>query len=616
MPSRTILIAFSLALALTPVARCQSNIQLFPMAEVKPGLKGVGRTVFEGDKIEEFQVEILGVLTNVLAAKHDLILARLSGGPLERTGVIAGMSGSPVYIDGKLVGAVAVSFPFSKEPLAGITRIQEMLLVVPEEKSQAPAQAEISLNYRLARPASGPRESARLIPQQDFGLESLRRFFPAHSAGFSLPNLQLPLRFGGFDADALEPYLPLFRQMGFEPMIGGGLSGDESSTPVKAEVGPGSMISLLLVRGDLNLNADCTVTYRQGNDIYACGHRVLAMGPAQIPFAPSHVLVTVPSIASSFKVDAPGQIMGTIRQDRFDAIYGVVGEKNPLMIPVTVRIQSTLNTQADYKFEVIQEPFLSPLLVNLGFVSTLSNTERAVGASTLQINGKIRLEGGEAVEVQDVLSGEMGTAALAGSVVATPLTYLLGSGFPDLRIEGIDLAVKSTNTRSLATLEQVWSTKSEVKPGEHIEVVALLQLAGGQEVTQKIPLDIPESVSDKTLMLAVGGGSSINALQFRLTPPGSAARDLHQVVKALNRMRRNNRLYALLLAPQRSLIVQGDEYPSPPPSLVQTFMADPAAASSVNFSGTSVVGDFEAAVSSLMIRGQKTLMLKVVEPGL
>jgi hypothetical protein len=308
--------------------------------------------------------------------------------------------------------------------------------------------------------------------------------------------------------------------------------------------------------------------------------------------------------------------VGTIRQDRFDAIYGVVGEKNPLMIPVTVRIQSTLNTQEDYKFEVIQEPFLSPLLVNLAFVSTLSNTERALGVSTLEVDGKIRLAGAEAVAFQDVLSGEMGTAALAGSVVATPLTYLLGSGFADLRIEGIEVSVRSRNDRSLATLEQVWSTKSEVKPGEHIEVIALLRLPGGQAVTQRIPVDIPESVSDKALMLAVGGGSNINALQFRMTPPGSGARDLRQLVKALNRLRRNNRLYALLMAPQRSFVVQGDEYPSPPPSLVQTLMADPGAASSVNLSGTSVVGDYEAAASSLMIHGQKTLFLKVVGPGL
>jgi hypothetical protein len=404
--------------------------------------------------------------------------------------------------------------------------------------------------------------------------------------------------------------------MGFEPMMGGALSGGESSTPVKGELDPGSMISLLLVRGDLDVNADCTVTYRKGDNLYACGHRVLSVGPAQFPFAPAHVLVTVPSLASSFKLDAPGEVVGTIRQDRFDAIYGVVGDKTPPMIPVKVGIQSTLNTQEEYKFEVIQEPFLSPLLVNLAVVSALGNTERAIGASTLEVEGKIRLAGAEAVDFQDVLSGEGGTAPLVGSLVATPLAYLMGSGFPDLRIEGIELSVRSRNEKSVATLEQVWSTKSEVKPGDHIEVIALLRLPGGQAVTQRIPVDIPESVSDRALMLAVGGGSNINALQFRFAPPGSGARDVPQLVKALNRMRRNNRLYALLMAPQRSFIMQGDEYPSPPPSLIQTFMADPAAASSVNLSGTSVVGDYEAAASSLMIHGQKTLLLKVVGPGL
>jgi len=616
MHFQRILVAFSLALVLGPLAWCQNSTPLFPVEDVKPGLKGVGRTIFEGDRIEEFQVEILGLLKNVLAPKRDLILARLSGGPLEKTGVIAGMSGSPVYIDGKLVGAVAISFPFSKEPLAGITPIQEMLQVVPEEKGPTQAQAEIPLDFRLARAAGEPRESARLIPQGDFGPESLRRYLPAREAGLSLPDLQIPLRFGGFTSEALEPYLPLFRQLGFEPMMGGALSGGESSTPVKGELEPGSMISLLLIQGDLNVNADCTVTLRQGNNLYACGHRFLSVGPIQIPFAPSHVLVTVPSLASSFKLDAPGEVMGTIPADRFEAVYGVVGAKPPPMIPVSVEIQTTLNTRENYKLEVIQEPLLSPLLVNLAFVSTLGNTERALGVSTLEVEGRIRLAGGEAVDMHDVFSGETGTAAQAGAAVAIPLTYLMGSGFPDLRIEGIDLSVKSRNEKSLATLEQVWCTKSEVKPGEHLEVIALLRLPGGQALTQRIPVAIPESVSDKTLMLAVGGGTEINALQFRMAPPGSGARDVHQLVKALNRMRRNNRLYAVLMAPQRSFIVQGDEYPSPPPSLIQTFMADPAAASSVNLSGTSVVGDFEAAMSSLMIRGQKMLFLKVVGPGL
>ena len=617
MSLRKTLVAFTLVLTLAPLAWCQSNTELFPLADIKPGLKGIGRTIFQGEQVEEFQVEILGVLKNVLAPKRDLIMARLSGGPLAKTGVIAGMSGSPVYIDGKLVGAVAISFPFSKEPLAGITPIQQMVQVVPEEKSQTPTHAALPLEFRLAGTTNDLRESARLIPGQDFGPETLRAYFPATEAGISYPNAEIPLRFGGFAAAAVKPYMALFRQMGFEPMMGGALAGGQSSTPVDSDLNPGSMISMLLVRGDLNLSADCTVTYRQGNNLYACGHRLLAVGPIQIPFAAAHVLVTVPSLASSFKLDASGDtVMGTIRQDRFDAVYGVVGEKTPPMIPVSVKIETTLNTEENYKFEVIQEPFLSPLLINLGFVSTLGNTERTIGAATLDIEGKIRLAGADPVTFQDVVSGEMGISALAGNLVATPLNFLLGSGFPDLRVEGVEISVKSRNERSVATLEQVWSSRSEVKPGDHIEVFGLLRLPGGQAVTQKIPVNIPENVSDRGLMLAVGGGATISMLQFRLIQPGSSARDIPQLVKALNRMRRNDRLYALLMAPQRSFVLEGDEYPSPPPSLIQTFLSDPGAASSVNLSGTSVVGDFEGAASSFMIHGQKTLLLKVVGPGL
>jgi hypothetical protein len=616
MKIRSILLTFWLVLAGVLGAWGQGDTPLFPIAEVKPGLKGVGRTVFQGDRVEEFQVEILGLLKNALAPKRDLILARLSGGPLEKTGVIAGMSGSPVYIDGKLVGAVAIAFPFSKEPVAGITPIQQMLDVVPEEKGHAQSPAGGPLGFRLAKGPSGLGEGERLIPQAEFGPDNLLRYLPAPAAGLAMPSLQLPLRFGGFSTEVLEPYLPLFRQMGFEPMMGGSLSAGETSTSAKPDLGPGSMISLELVRGDLNLNADCTVTYRQGNNLYACGHRALSLGPSEIPFASAVVLTTVSSLSSSFKLDAPGQLAGTIRQDRFDGIYGVVGEKNTPMIPVSVEVQSTLNTKDVYRFELIQESFLSPVLANLAVGSALSNTERSVGSNTLQIGGKIRLAGAEAVDLQDVLSSDMGTSALAGSVVATPLYYLMSSGFPDLRIEGIDLSVRSTNDRSTATLEQAWSTKSEVRPGDHLEVIALLRLPGGQVVTQRIPISIPDSVADRNLMLAVGGGASINALQYRLAPPGSAARDLHQLVKALNRMRRNNRLYALLMAPQRSFVMEGEEYPSPPPSLIQTFMADPAATSSVSLSGTSVVGDYETAESSLMIRGQKMLFLKVAGPGL
>jgi hypothetical protein len=599
-------------LLLAPSLRSQEGLQFFPIDQVEPGLKGVGRTVFEGNKIEEFQVEILGVLKNALAPKHDIILARLSGGPLEKTGVIAGMSGSPVYIDGKLVGAVALSFPWSKEPIAGITPIEDMLGVVPGP-ALPPMRVAQGPTLRIAG-IPGSAGKVRLISEPSDEPPDWGRWLPA-ADGDDFASLRLPLQFGGFSSDVIQAHAPIFRRMGFEPMQGGAISAGQEKSPEKLDLAPGSMISLLLVRGDLNLNADCTVTYRKGDNLYACGHRFLLTGPAKIPFASARVLTVIPNLANSFKIDAPGPLVGSITQDRFGAVYGEVGDTG-LRIPVHIRLDSTLNKTTDYNFEIVQESFLSPFLLNLSVISTLSASERMIGPSALELKGTIRLAKGEAVELEDVVSADINAAAAAGSSIANPLGYLLSSSFPDLRVEGIELSLVSRNERRIATLEQVWSSKSEVSPGEHIELTAVLRTPSGDTIVQKMPVDIPENVSDRMLSLVVGGGSAINVLQIRFSPLNTTPKDLSQLVQAINRMRRNNRLYALLMAPQRSFILQGDEYPSPPPSLVQTFLSDPAVSSSVIMSGTSVIGDFETKPTPYTIRGQKTLLLRVVEQGI
>ena len=610
MRVRTWLVALMTLLVLAPFLPSQDDVQFFPLSQVQPGLKGIGRTVFEGDKVEEFQVEFLGVLKNALAPKRDVILARLSGGPLENTGVIAGMSGSPVYVDGKLVGAVALSFPFAKEPLAGITPIEQMLQVVPEPAA-TPAPAAAGLSFKVAR-IPGSSGEGRLIPDEENGPPNWRTLLPATSGTNEFSGSYLPIRFGGFASEVVQAHASIFHQLGFEPMEGGALSGGQTPGLTAKNLVPGSMISLLLVRGDLNLNVDCTVTYRKGDSLLACGHRFMLTGPAKIPFAQSRVLVTVPNLSSSFKLNAPGPLAGTITQDRFGGIYGVVGETAP-QIPVHIRVDSTLNTVTDYNFEMLQEPFLSPFLLNIAVVSTLSATERMVGPSTLELKGKIRLANGEAVEVEDVVSGDSNTPNAAALSVSAPLTYLLSSAFPDLRVEGIDLSVVSRNEKRVATLEQVWSSKSEVSPGDRIELTAVLRTTSGEAVIQKIPVEIPESVSDKNLSLVVGSGSTINLLQGRFSPLMMTPRDLRQLVRALNRTRRNNRLYALLMTPQRSFVIQAEEYPSPPPSLVQTLLTDPGVSGSLTLSGTSVVGDFETQPTPYMIRGQKILLLKVVD---
>jgi SpoIVB peptidase S55 len=644
------LVAAAGVLLCVPLLSGEDRPKIFPLSEIRPGLKGVGRTVFEGDKIEEFQVEILGVLRSAIAPKQDLILARLSGGPLEKTGVIAGMSGSPVYIEGKLVGAVAIAFPFSKEPIAGVTPIQQMLRVVPGAKleatdaeaweesevtsdrntgaseaarsappaSQMPGHA-ISSAYKIARVGIGPGEVERLIPDPAQGDgASWKKLLPSGIGSNTFSELSLPLRFGGFSSQVIETYTPVFQALGFAPLAGGILSGGPppdhpgNEPPITGkDIEPGSMISLFLVRGDLNLNADCTVTYVEGNNVYACGHRLLLAGPSQIPFGRAHVLGVIPSIASSFKVDAPGPAVGTIRQDRFSAIYGVVGAQ-AASIPVHLDLNSTLNTRADYNFEIVQDPFLSPFLVNIALLSTLGATERMVGPSTFEVKGKILLSNGDSVQIEDVNSSDVNAANALGLAVANPLTFILSSGFPDLHVKGIDLSILSLDVLHIADLEEAWSTKSEVHPGDHVEITAVLRTASGGNVIRKIPVEIPESINDKTLTVVVGSGSTINALQSGLAVLSSPPRDVRQLVRALNRMRRNNRLYALLMSPQRSFVLQGNEYPSPPPSLLQTLLADPAVPGNLTFSGSSVVGDFETKPAPYTIRGQKTILLKVV----
>jgi hypothetical protein len=611
---RRLFISLAVVLVCVTCLLGQASPPIFPLSDVRPGLKGVGRTIFQGDKIEEFQVEILGVLKNALAPQRDLILARLSGGPLATTGVISGMSGSPVYIDGKLVGAVSRSFPLSKEAIAGITPIEDMLTVVPSSPTTT-ARYTPNDGFRIANTADGSSDAGRMIASDE--QNSLPVPETQESTATELSSMMLPLRLGGFADAAVDRFRPQLRRLGLEPTEGGVISGGEQAAPPSpTDLQPGSMISLLLVKGDLNMNIDCTVTLHQGSSLYACGHQVLAQGPAQFPFAPAHVLVVVPSISNSFKLDAPGEVVGTIQQDRFDAIYGRVGGKPAPMIPIHVHLDSSLNRITNYNFEMIDEPFLSPLLLNLAVTSALTVTERSMGTSTLNVKARIRLADGRSVDLEDIVSSDLGAANLVGGAVAAPLSMLMSSGFPDVKIRDIDLSAVALNEKRTATIEQIWSTKSEVRPGDHMEVTALLRLPSGETLTEKIPVEVPASVTDKMLSLVIGGGSNLNALEFRFTALGGMPRDSEQLVRALNRMRRNNRVYALLMSPQRSFTLQGDEYRSPPPSLLQTFMTDSAAASSMVFSGTSVVGDFETKPTPYAIHGQKTLILKLAGSGM
>lgn len=615
---RGLLLACVLVLS-SPLLRAQGNAQFFSIGDVRPGMKGVGRTIFQGNKVQEFQVELLGVLKGVLAPKHDAILARLAGPTIEKTGVVEGMSGSPVYVDGKLLGAIAIAFPYAKEPYTLITPIEDMLQVAPSAGSDRSTTVQTAAGrlpwFSGVAPAGANETISRWIPADESESQLWSDLEARWPGGSALSQFRLPLRFSGFDPAVISRYSSMWRSIGFDPVetavLSGGTAASEAPGSAAAGVVPGTMISLELVQGDLNLDVDCTVTYRHENQLYACGHPVFSLGPAQLPFAPAHVLATVPSLASSFKIDSPGRVVGSIRQDRFGAIYGILGDISPT-VPVHLQVQSTLGRTVDYNFDVAEQPLLSPLLVNMAIVSAIGSTERLVGPATLTLDGGISLSGGETVKLEDVISSPVGAASRAGAAVALPLSYLLNGQFPSLRVRSIELSIKSESESRAAVIEQVWSTRSEVHPGDHIEVTAVERLPSGRTLTQTIPVVIPANVSDRTLSLVVGSGAAMNALEMHFLRAGSPPRSLRQLVRELNDTRRNNRLYALLMSPQRSFVMEGTDFPSPPPSLLETFMADPAVSSKITYRGDSIVGDYQTPPVPYSIEGEQRLVLKVL----
>src|SRR5262245_62015737 len=286
------------------VSQAAAATAFFPLQDIKAGMRGIGKTVFSGDRIDDFQVEILGVLENI-GPKQSLILARLSGGPLERTGVMQGMSGSPVYIDGKLVGAVAMAFPFSKEPIAGIRPISEMLTsgIVAEDR-RPPVRIALS-DKSVIRPLAGSDSSRTISDTRPIEIAT-------------------PVSFSGFTEASLEHFAPQLRAIGLEPRQG--ISGGQSSTPLpKTRLEPGSMITVQLVSGDLNMGADGTVTHIDGNRVYAFGHRFLSLGATELPFTRSAVLALLPNLSASFKISASGEWLGSVTSDLTTAISGEIG---------------------------------------------------------------------------------------------------------------------------------------------------------------------------------------------------------------------------------------------------------------------------------------------------
>lgn len=597
--------------------------EFMPLDQIQPGMKGVGKTVFGGDKIEEFQVEILGVLENI-APRQSAILAKVSGGPLGRTGVMAGMSGSPIYIDGKLVGALSFTFPFASEALAGITPIQQMVDIFDKidpirvdpikiEVSSAPPHrtVNVTMPFDLLNPVlPGPRNFS-IQPAMLAGLPQMQSL-----GGLNFSYLDTPVFLSGFSPTVAQRFGAAFKSSGIQFISTSGMtlgSGTDIMTD-GADIQPGSSIAVQLVRGDLGVGASAvgTVTYRDGDKIYAFGHPWLSAGPVELPFSKARVISLVPNLQSSFKIAIPTELAGSITQDRSLGVFGLVGHK-PKLIPLTIHLFSSRNRKEVYRYEVVNDRFLTPYLTNFLVFNTITANERALGESTLQVQGKINVKGQPEIKIDNLFSADSNTQIFASLAVVQPLMYVLGSGFAGVDVESVTVEITSTEERRTAVLDRVWAERDEVRPGETINLSAYLRTDNGEEQVERIPLIIPADLPPGPLMVLVADGATLMNLESRMMRQTFVPKNLDQLIRAINNTRKNDRMYVRLQRPEPAVILRGEELSSLPPSFNAVISSDRSSSNSMLSMRTSNLYEFELPSTSLVISGQRRLTLDVVD---
>ena len=601
--------ALSVALAAFGWVRVPATTSLMPIDEIKPGMIGTGRTIFEGSEMKDFKVHILGVLKNVQAPKRNLILARLEGGPLAETGVIAGMSGSPVYIDGRLIGAVSYSIgAFPKEPIAGVTPIAEMIEATADTSPRrgTSPQGRIELPVTPERLAAAIRSNyARIAAFADRPADVQAFGIPTAAGaqiGALLRPIATPLMLGGMDSATSDLVTSMFRDAGFTPVLSGGAGGDvapETGPPV-----PGDPVGVSLLGGDSEMGATGTVTHVDGDRIYAFGHPFFNFGPTAFPMTRAHVYATLPSLMASFKIATMGEVIGTMRQDRATAIAGTLG-KGPAVIPITVTLDNGRAPARTFRYTAVNDQLFTPLLTYVALFNTLGNYERQFGPMTFTVKGKATFDKHADLAYEDIFTGD-GTIPAASAYVAGPITMLLGNDVEPVTVTGVELSITSSEEPRSATIERVWLDEVHPRAGRTVPLKVLTRSYRGAEKISTIPIEIPANASGQ-LTVMVTDGKQLNQIEQRELRRSVQPTSVAQMIKLLNQSHRNNRLYVRLLTGTPGAVVNGEALPSLPPSILAVLEGDRSSGSFTPIR-SAALGQWELTMDSA-ITGTRVLTI-------
>lgn len=584
--------------------------------QVRPGMKGTGRTVMVGTKLEEFGAEVLGVLKDVNPGR-DMILCRLTGIGLEHAGIIQGMSGSPIYIDGKLLGAVAYAWEFAKDPIAGVTPFEQMVKYVRSNDRRLAAEPNAdAIASRLGGVSPFLFASEAQGDGGGFGRVGPIELPRNVSAGglVGMRPIVTPLSATGFHPRALGVLQTGLGSIGLAPVSGGGVMEEIRKREGDKPLVPGSPLTIGMVLGDFDISGIGTVTHVERDRVYGFGHPMLGLGPCEFPMMTGYIHTVYPRASVSMKMGSPLNVVGTLDTDVSTGIAGRIG-RMPDLVPMTVRVRtSPLSDPRKYNVRIVRNPKLLPTLA----LSVLTNAIDTEGdfpeELTARITATLKAEGLDPIVIHDVASGPRYSGPMGPSAVFAPVSALVGilsrNAFQELRIESIDCDVDLEPVRSTAAIESIRLVSDRLRPGETLKVLATLKPYKAAEqvfqIEQVLPDSFPEGTYDVTLCDASSSLRRRLVGAPHLSDPHSLAA-LLEFLKFQIALERTN-LFLHVPRNERGLAVAGQSLANLPAS-VRVVLSD-----SRQTAPTVIRPDEITALSTpFVVEGSQTLKFKVVK---
>jgi hypothetical protein len=563
------------------------------LAEIQPGMQGEGKTIFKDTKIETFKFKVLGFIEKFVPDKN-LIIVEIKSPVLEGGGILEGMSGSPLYINGKIIGAVSYGFSFSKKPIAGVTPIED--IIKTSDYNNQTFFIDIS-NIKVEFDKKNIKNVVRLIQKE---LTKRINFSPVNS----ISSIKLISTNKGINPSALSYLKPVFTP----------LSNIKFSKNIKKDsinsnlfkISEGDAASIPLIKGDFEYSASGTVSYVDGKKIYLFGHPFFNLGTVDFPLHKAEIISVVPSYQSGFKLATSKNMIGTVLQDRFSGVQGELGGK-PYMIPLKVFLK---NRNRKFDIEIVNHPLLTPSLSAISLMNILSSEYQQYGFQSLRVKGKIFIENEKNVILDDLYSGMDSSYEFTNLILAINF-FLMNNREKRIKIQKIDFEISSSETIRRTSIENVIINKNSFIPGEIVSVKLIFKNERGNRRVKKINVKAPNLKPGSNFYLMVADKDEMASFDSKNIKSSYFPIKLSSLIRAINNLRKNNRVYFKILAPVKSLFIKGYEYSNLPQSLRNIFIFN----SSSNVQSEmkySTLMEYQMEVPAV-VKGKKLFKLKIKE---